>query len=329
MHALAESVPDWIRRLIKIKGNLNQADKEISALYTLSKKSNLFFGDEIKTIYAFFLFHQLNRKPQGQEVINEISISHKNSPMVAFLKSSFAVKQGQNELALKLASESPTGDSYLDFKYLDFIKGKCLLHNLDPKATTYLLSFVNDFKGQHYIKEAYQKLAWSALVFDNDPTAYKNYIKKIPNKGKAITDEDAQALREYNSGKIPNTAILRSRLLFDGGKYKKSLSILEENQAIGKTKVERLEYLYRLARCNQALLNFSAAIKSFKEVIKNGQNLESYFVCNAALQLGYIYEALGQYDQAILYFNLCLKMNSPEYKNSMHQRAKSGIERLK
>jgi tetratricopeptide (TPR) repeat protein len=90
----------------------------------------------------------------------------------------------------------------------------------------------------------------------------------------------------------------------------------------------KIEYSYRLARCFQALKNQSEAIKSFTTVLSQAKSTESYITCNTALQLGSIYEAQGKNTQAKSYYDLCLSINSPEYKNSLHQRAKAGLERL-
>jgi hypothetical protein len=215
MHALGESIPTWIRKLTKIKGSLSLADKEISSLYQFSKKSNHFFEEEITTIYGFFLYHQLNKKTEGQHIINQLEISQKDSPMVAFLKASFAIKQGQNDLALGFLQDAPSDSKYLRFDYLDLLRGKCLLYKLDANAIVYLTKFVQNFGGEHYIKEGYQKLAWSAMIFGNSPVEYRRYLDLVKKKGKSVADEDNQALREAKSTIMPNPNILKARILME------------------------------------------------------------------------------------------------------------------
>ncbi|MCA6452694.1 MAG: hypothetical protein IM582_05885, partial [Chitinophagaceae bacterium] len=49
----------------------------------------------------------------------------------------------------------------------------------------------------------------------------------------------------------------------------------------------------------------------------------------AALQIGQIYEKRGQKALAISYYQKCLDMDDHEYKDSLDQKAKSGIARCK
>jgi tetratricopeptide (TPR) repeat protein len=76
------------------------------------------------------------------------------------------------------------------------------------------------------------------------------------------------------------------------------------------------------------LMNYLEAIEYLKVALANGGK-ENYYAANAALQLGFIYEELKQYKSAEFYYNQCLSQNPPEYKESMHQKAKSGLQRVK
>jgi tetratricopeptide (TPR) repeat protein len=63
--------------------------------------------------------------------------------------------------------------------------------------------------------------------------------------------------------------------------------------------------------------------------IKLGENRPEYYAARAALQIGYIYEERGKKNIAITYFQRCLDMKEQDYKNSLDQKAKAGIERCK
>ena len=83
--------------------------------------------------------------------------------------------------------------------------GKFKLYELDPGAQKYMLKFLNEFKGRHFIKEAYQKLAWYEIVTNEDVAAYKKYMKLCQDKGYKLVDEDKQAFKESKDKEIPNT----------------------------------------------------------------------------------------------------------------------------
>ncbi|MEL6986374.1 MAG: tetratricopeptide repeat protein, partial [Bacteroidota bacterium] len=70
------------------------------------------------------------------------------------------------------------------------------------------------------------------------------------------------------------------------------------------------------------------ALAAYNTSIQKGKSLPYYFACNAALQSGLIYETQKDYKQATYFFRLCRSMKPEEYKTSLHQKAKSGLQRL-
>ena len=116
-------------------------------------------------------------------------------------------------------------------------------------------------------------------------------------------------------------------MLYDGGYYTKSHNLLILNSKTFEASITDGEYFYRLARVTEALKNYADAIHYYKLTISKG-NPKKYYGCNAALQLGLIYETQQKYSEAKKYFNLCLEMDPAGYSNSLHQKAKSGLNRI-
>jgi hypothetical protein len=126
--------------------------------------------------------------------------------------------------------------------------GMAKLHRLDPDADLYLKSYLRQFKGRNYIKEAYQKLAWSQLV-EGNVAGYLMNNANIIKYGRAIVDEDKAALREANAGQMPNIDLLKARLLYDGNYYQRSYQLLNSKKESDFNSVqERLEYNYRMGQ---------------------------------------------------------------------------------
>ena len=92
---------------------------------------------------------------------------------------------------------------------------------------------------------------------------------------------------------------------------------------------EVLEYSYRLARIYDDMDRDDDALRFYRVAIRLGKDKEEYFAARAALQMGYIYEKKGMKSLAIAAFQECLNMEDHEYKDSLDQRAKSGIARCK
>ncbi len=208
------------------------------------------------------------------------------------------------------------------------MKGRSLLFKQDFTASKYLQSFINNFKGKHFIKEAYQKLAWYELSMNNDELAYRENLKYCKQKGYQLVDEDKQAMKEAKANVVPNAILLKSRVLFDGGYYQKVLDLLTKNENhISNNPNYKIEFNYRKGRVLQSLKKYNDAIPYLQVAVKNSSS-SSYFGANSSLQLGLIYEEMGDKKSAKSYFQTCLDMNPSEYKNSIHQKAKSGLLRV-
>ena len=65
IHALAESVPSWVRKIMNIKGSVDLGTSEIriSANKSISEKS--IFKEEIVAIYSYILFYSNNKKEEA------------------------------------------------------------------------------------------------------------------------------------------------------------------------------------------------------------------------------------------------------------------------
>jgi TolA-binding protein len=327
IHALAESLPPWVRKIVGVKGSVSLGVKEIKDLVQkLSPNKDLFYEESI-AIYAYILFYADNKKELAYQTLIKNNLDHKTNPLITFLKATMAQKTGRNEDCIRFLQQKPTGGSYLPFYYLDFMYGKALLYKLDKTADQHILKFLKNFKGRHYLKEAYQKLAWHHLAVQNDLNAYKLSMQFALTKGSSTIDEDKQAYQEAKSHIVPDRALLQSRLLYDGGYYERAKNLLlplSKKYSFGENSEE---FQYRMGRINESLKDISSAIVFYKNTI-NLPPSKRYFACSAALQLGLLYETKGQNAEARKYFQKCLTMTPYEYAESIHAKAKAGINRV-
>lgn len=330
MHALGESLPGWVKKIIGVEGSIQLGTEEIKSLSTLSKSEVSVFYDEITTIYAYILLFQNNKKKQAWEMIKHRELSTTSNPLASFVKANIAQKNGLNDKAIDILANRPTDDKYEDFFYLDMLLGKSKLYKLEEGADKDILNFIENFKGEHFIKEAYQKLAWYELVMNNNFIKYKKYMSLCITEGNDLVDEDKQAKKEAKDKKIPNPDLLRARLLYDGGYYQRAYThLVTKSYLFPADSPDYLEYNYRLGRISQSLLNLPDAIQYYGLVINLGTKSKSYYACNAALQIGLIFESQKRYKEALAYLDKCLDMDPDEYKSSLHQKAKSARERIR
>jgi hypothetical protein len=330
IHTLAESIPNSIRKLFGIKGSINLGKQEIESLIEYTKNNkNYLYKEEVIAIYSYIHFYQLNQKDKAIKVLSQFDLNHNISPLLTFLKASMYLRIGNNDHTLEILNDLHQDSNSLPFHYLDFMKGRSLLYMQDPSAMTYLQSFVSNFKGRHFIKEAYQKMAWYELSINNNLAKYKTYMALCQSKGEALVDEDKQALREAKSATNPNAILLKARILFDGGYFSRAQTVLIKNESmLAATPTHKVEFFYRMGRIFQLLKNYPEAVEYLKIALHSGGQ-QNYFATNSALQLGFIYEEIKQNKNAAFYYKKCLDMNPPEYKESMQQKAKSGLQRVK
>ncbi len=332
IHAVNETIPipSLIKKIFTLEGDLKQGEREILEVLAYTKKEKPFFYAEALASHVIITLYQKNDKQAAYTALKESTLDPSSSNLVNFLYAKVAQRAGYNDDAIKILSTRSQGKEYHPFHYLDFLMGLSKLRKLETDADVPLKQFVKNFKGRLYLKEAYQKLAWYELVINEDQEAYNSYIRMVDKVGTELVDDDKQAQQEYDEGITPNIDILRARLLFDGGYFQRAYNYLIQNSEkyIYNSQLV-LEYYYRLGRSTQALQNYTDALTYFRLTVENGRGSEKYFACNAALQMGIIYEGQNRYEEAEKYFKECLSMQPSKYKNSLHQKAKTGLDRIK
>ena len=207
--------------------------------------------------------------------------------------------------------------------------GLSKLYRLDTDASIYFQRYLVNFRGRNYIKEAYQKMAWLSLI-SGDQKSYHTLISNCLDKGAAIIGGDKNAEKEARTAAMPHPDLLRARLLYDGGYYDRAYRLLQPISANHfPVKRSRLEYTYRLGRIAHAQKKQKEALKYYQETIEQGREEAYYFACNAALQMGLLFEEQKDNRRAEIYYNMALDMRPDEYRNSLHQKAKAGLNRLR
>lgn len=330
LHVLAESLPGYVRRIFGVEGSIEKGTYEIAQLANMGREDLGVFYDEVTTVYAYILLFQNNKKQQAWQVLQDRPLDTEHNPLACFVMANIAQKNGLNDETIAILSNRPQGSSFADFQYLNFILGKAKLNKLMPDADVHIKQFIDQFDGRHYIKEAYQKLAWYELVVHDNLIGYKKYMKLCADNGAKLIDEDKQAHREAKNKDIPHPELLKARLLYDGGYYQRAYTqLLTKAHLFHEESIDYIEYNYRLGRLAQALNSYTDAIEYYAYTINLDKKSKSYMACNAALQIALIYESQLEFDKANHYLTRCLKIKPNRYKDSLHQKAKTAKERVK
>lgn len=333
LHAIVGTIPDgyqWsVRLLSSLKGTIEQGQKEMEKVLAYSKKNDFLFTKEVQAMYAYLLLHLANKPEKAWQAIRNSDLQPEKSPLHAFVVANIAMRTGHNDEAIKILKAAPQDGMFHSMPFLEFMLGLAKLRRLDKDAGQHFQNYLDKFNGLHYIKEAYQKLAWQALI-NGDPSQYRRYLVEILAHGNDTGGGDRNAEREANEGRTPHVELLRARLLFDGGYAQKAYDRIAPLQ-LEQSKDDRirLEYSYRMGRILQELRRKPEALVYFHRTIEEGEYLPYFFACNAALQCGLIYEENNDLKLAKQYFRKCLLLNPDEYATGLHQQAKAGLGRIK
>jgi hypothetical protein len=333
MQVVAGTIPDgykWLSSLLGIEGNIGQGMQQLSNFLAADDVWATLYRDEATFYYLYLKFYVENRREDVFRYIQQKNLDTKNNYLYAYLATNLAINDQQAAYAERIIRQRNGSTDYpINMPVWDQEMGYATSYHLDPEAHVYLERFLQTFKGKFYVKDVLLKLSWFYYLRGDDQKA-AGYRARILKKGDTEADADKQALKDARSGKWPDKTLLKARLLSDGGYYSEALQSLRGmGSANFSTEEDKCELAYRLGRIYDGLGRKDEAIAAYLTTLKTGEHLKEYFAARAALQLGYIYEERGDRPMAISYFQKCLSLKGHEYKNSLDQRAKAGIERCK
>lgn len=330
LHTLIGTVPDnykWATKLMGVDGTIEQGIAEMESVITKSRGNPSYSNLKKETLFLLSFLHiNLLNDAQGLNRI-ALQVEDESGPLMVFAKASLLKEASKTNEAIQLLETE--NNSLIAFPYLNFLLGEMKLARMDTNADAPLRKYLSSFKGNSYKKAAYQKIAWHALLVKQNEAQYKMELSKVDQVGTTMLDEDRSAQKEFESGLVPNKVLLKARLQFDGGFYKEALSTLINSKSHFESEDERLEFTYRLGRIHHELGNRKDAINYYQLTIENGADSKRYFAANSSLMLGLLYESSGDKVKALKAFEACSEFDNSEYKNSINQKAKAGILRLK
>jgi predicted negative regulator of RcsB-dependent stress response len=202
------------------------------------------------------------------------------------------------------------------------------MRTLSQDAAAPLNNYLKNYRGVNLEKDTYLSLGYLNLLKGNT-AGYQTNIELVRVKGYDYHDRDKQALKEAGYP-APDKDLLKARLLFDGGYYDAALKELADKKSDDfKLLRDKIEYTYRLGRIYDAKDRDDVAVKFYQYAINMGSKQQYYFASNAALRIGVIYEKKKDAAKARQYFNTAISMKDHDYENSIENKAKEGLRRLK
>ncbi|MCC6817050.1 MAG: tetratricopeptide repeat protein [Saprospiraceae bacterium] len=328
LHTLIGTIPnefEWISELLGFSGSLIEGKKELQEFFAFCNKENPFFIPETVAAYSFIISYLDNQAQTGYEFWRKNMIKEKSSMLHRFIEIKLLLKAEKSGDALILL-EAMKEEEKVRMPYFFFISGLLKLESLEAASEVDFKKYLAMFKGRSYIKECYQKLAWISLIKGSTQGYYLNIDKCL--KGKALTEEDRLAEKEARLKKIPDLKLLKARLLFDGSHFKRAYHLLSNSTENYYNTENYPEFCYRMGRICQNLGNYGESISYFNDVIASDPNHKNYMSSFSLLNKAYILEKNGEKSAACQIFYEILDKKPDQFRKSLHQKAKSGIQRL-
>jgi len=337
LHALIGTIPEnfrWVTALLGMDGSISGGLRELGMLHraTLTDPSLRYLQEEsavLLTVLGLNLGNEKNYEALKKRLNNMREVSRR--PLLSYALAGVYQHAGENDSILVLLRQMRLEGGQYRLPHLHYLEGNALLQRHDRTARNCYLTYLNRFKGRSYTLAARQRMAWSRLI-QNDADGYREEMERLKNLplSDALTDEDKAALEEAKNGIPPNPILLRARLFFDGGYYSSALQeIAGKPLSAFPGMRDQLELTYRLARIFEKQGNHAKAIEYYVLTLKNGEKRPWYFAANSALLLGQLHEESGRPDLAGPYYRKALELRNHEYQNSIDQKAKAGLNRLR
>ncbi len=333
MKALVGSIPAnyrWATRLLGFKnGSIVEGLGLMHSFLNEKHPEGDFFKQEAVFYYVYMIFYLQHEPEKAIAVIKNRNLDLKNNALYAFMAANLHLNNHAAARAMEILKQRQANPSYMDIPVMHYELATAYMYHLNlDDAIGEFKRFLDNYKGQLYAKDALYKISDAYYLKGNRSTAEK-YRKLVLSRGSEVADADKVAMREVRSGAWPEPVILQARLLFTGGYFEEALQKLLTKSVTDYHILEnKVKYSYFLARIRDEMGQEEQALRLYKAAIAGGKNLPEYYAARAALQMGFIYEKRGEKQKAIASFNQCLNMPNEEYKETLDQRAKSGINRL-
>lgn len=315
-------------RFLGMEGNVQTGVSELERLREqIVNTKYSFYSDELIFFLCYMDIDVLHNKNNFNKLMGYLTGMDNKSMLKAYLKGYIAAKTAHNDEAIAYLQAIPHSAQYLGLPLVDYFLACAKLCRMDTDTYVFFVKYINEYKGENFIKDSYLKLAYFYLL-KNDQAKYAYYLKLARTKGYDVDEKDKQALKEANDVPL-NYDLIKTRLYFDGGYYSKGLAQLADKKESDFPLLrDKIMYNYYMGRLYDRTTKYNDAISWYQKAINLGKNTSYYFSANAALSTGQIYEHIKDFNQAANYYKLVLTMHSHEYQSSIDEEAKDGLQRI-
>lgn len=318
----------WLTGFFGLKGDYEYGITQLDEFCKFAVSNQIF------QVEGFIIDYFLKDIKEEDIVLNDSYLSElykfsASNSLVRYIICSSLIKNGKNDIVDEILFKSHQSKDEQIIEHLNYLKGINQLYDDNIETEMYLNTFLDNYNGRFYENSARLKLAWFYLLNDNEDK-YDEIIVDILKTENNILESDKQAYKEAKYKKNTNKILLKSRILFDGGKYADAINLLKSNSnlLLNLSNDGKVEYYYRLARSYQMNKFNKPALKHFDYVIKHGENLNDYYYAYSLLNTGKIYKYEGDFKEAGFYYKKCKEISAKSYNYNFEYKVNRALKEM-
>ncbi len=326
LRVMIGSVPEryrWLATLLGMRGEVPTGLQQMAVSATADTPHRL----EAALLHQLVRVYLLQDYAGGLTPLQRLHEAQPAHPMLRFFYALSLMKARRSAEALPVLQYAPAQEGDFPLPHFDYLRGEVHLQRGEyAPATAAWRRFLRQYTGQSLRKDTYYRL-WAAAWLSGDEAQAEAYRARILQVGTARGEADQRAQRFAEGDQMPDRALLQARFSYDGGFYEAALQALATYRTQGAPAgPARVEYHYRVGRIRHAQGDTLAAIQRYEHTLRLADTApDTYFAPSAALQLGYLYRARGQTQQARHFFERVLTYRSHPYKTSLDQKARLAL----
>src|SRR3954451_11132155 len=241
MQVVVGVIPDGykgIAGIFGLKGSVKEGMNQMQGFVNSNDPVARFFFNEAAFYYCYLLSYIQNEPQQAFQFIKQNKLDVVNNHLFAYMTANLSLNNKQTDYAESVIRNRSVAAGYLETPVWDYEMAFVKIHQLRlPEAVFYFERFLNRFKGNFYVKDAYQKLSWCYYLQGNMAAA-ENTRNLLLKKGNTLSDADKQANREAKASEYPHVSLLKARLLNDGVYNTDALTLLAGTTTVSFSKPE-------------------------------------------------------------------------------------------
>ena len=324
------NLPPFVKGVASLFSVSSDFDKGWETLEDVYRQQEHIRGINAGSALFLIFVAKINKTPEiVYDLTQNYDTSFRELFMPQFFKANIEYRTGHNEQALGTLATLHRGNGpEAEFLY-NYMTGKALLRKLDPEAGNYIQQFLKDLHEEDYFREMTYALALVHLL-RGDREKYHDLCREVIEKGDDIIERDREALYDASLDYEPDIALVKTRLLLDGGYLQRAGKNISDYEAHPRPALPyKLEYHFLKGRYALASGDTTAAIRYFQWVLQNGRDEKYLFASEAALRLGEIYEKQKNYPLAYQYYKTSTDLYKSSYYEYIGSKAEKGEERVK